>query len=404
MATFASVARRKTTLPAAETPIAVVEQDLEILDRLLAALEKENGVRGFRSLDDLLSRTKIGSDPVVMVLGPSQMDEVVLDRASTLLHRNPSLGALLVVEEVDAVVLRIALRAGLDDAVALANVKEDLPQAVRELKLRLQSIRPVSAGPDTSAPKERRGRITTVFSPKGGVGKSVVSVNLATALARDESASVAVVDLDLNFGDVSVMLRLKPTHHIGEAFAAGARLDGVLIDSLLLHDDPTHLRVLAAPPGGTEGQRVTPEAVSTILAVMRSVADYVIVDTAPNLDDAVLQALMESDDIVYVVGMDVPSVKNARLGLQALELMGVALDRILLVLNRADSRVHLAQQDIERTLEMKVDASLPSAALVPQSVNTGKPAVLEFGRSRFAARIRDLAGLITDRAEVEQQQ
>lgn len=404
MATFASVARRKTTLPTAETPIAVVEQDLAILDRLLAALEKEKGVSGFRSLDELLNQTKIGNDPVVMVLGPSQLDEVALDRASSLLHRNPTLGALLVVEEVDAVVLRIALRAGLDDAVALGNVKEDLPQAVRELKLRLQSMRPVNAGPVSSAPKERRGRITTVFSPKGGVGKSVVSVNLAAALARDESTSVAVVDLDLNFGDVSVMLRLKPTHHVGEALAAGARLDGVLIDSLLLHDDETHLRILAAPPGGTEGQRVTAEAVSTILSVMRSVADYVIVDTAPSLDDAVLQALMESDDIVYVVGMDVPSVKNARLGLQALELMGVALDRILLVLNRADSRVHLAQQDIERTLEMKVDTSLPSAALVPQSVNTGKPAVLEFARSRFAARIRDLAGLVTDRAEVEQQQ
>lgn len=402
MATFASITRMKRTAQTSgDSQIVVVEQDLAVLDRLLEALDKEEGVRAFNSLDDVVDSMEIGANPMVMVLGPSQMDEVVLDRASELLHRHPVLGALLVVEEVDAVVLRIALRAGLDDAVALAGVKEDLPQAVRDLGLRLQAVRATNSISVVSTPKEQRGRITTVFSPKGGVGKSVVAVNLASALAQNDSATVAVMDLDLNFGDVSVMLRLKPTHHIGEAYEAGTRLDAELMKSLLLQDDRTRLQILAAPPGGTEGARITAEAVHTILSVMRSVADHVIVDTSTNLDDAVLQALTESDDIVYVVGMDVPSVKNARLGVQALELLGVPLGRLIVVLNRADSRVHLAQRDIERTLEMKVDASLPSDALVPQSVNTGNPAVLEFGRSKFAARMKEIAAMIVERAQEE---
>jgi pilus assembly protein CpaE len=127
-------------------------------------------------------------------------------------------------------------------------------------------------------------------------------------------------------------------------------------------------------------------------------ADYVVVDTTPILDDRVLQVLSESDDIVYVVGMDIPSVKNARLGLQALEAVQVPLQRVLLVLNRADSRVHLSARDVERSLRMKVDAALPSDALVPQSVNRGAPAVLEFERSRFAARMREIADLVVSRS------
>jgi pilus assembly protein CpaE len=156
--------------------------------------------------------------------------------------------------------------------------------------------------------------------------------------------------------------------------------------------------ILAAPPGGGGRERLAPETVADILSVTRSIADHVIVDTAGGLDDSVLQALSDSDDIVFIVGMDVPSVKNARLGLQALELVGVPLNRIVVALNRADSRVHLDHRDVERALQMKVDVSLPSDALVPQSVNTGVPAVLEFGRSRFAGRIREIASIIAERA------
>jgi pilus assembly protein CpaE len=252
--------------------------------------------------------------------------------------------------------------------------------------------------PPAGSVRGRRGRLTTLFSPKGGVGKSVLAVNLATALAQAGTGRVALVDLDVNFGDISVMLRLKPAHHVGEAAAAGAHLDNVLIDSLLVHDERSNLAILAAPPGGAGSERLTAESASNIVAVMRTVADHVIVDTPGGLDDNVLQVLSESDDIVFVVGMDVPSVKNARLGLQAMELVGIPLDRIIIALNRSDSRVHLSQRDIERALQMKVDASFPSDALVPQSVNTGVPAVLEFGRSRFAGRVREMADLIADRA------
>ena len=397
---FSSVTKKRETSSPTDGPtrVAVIEDDAVTLHHLVEALKEEEGVHPFLSLDDLLQDREVVLDGMVLVLGPSQLDEVVLDRTNALLHTKPSLGALLVVEEVDSSVLRIALRSGLDDAVALSRVEEDLPQAVRDLGFRLSSLKASAPAPTAADGRGRRGRVTTVFSPKGGVGKSVVALNLATALAQHDSATVALVDLDVNFGDISVMLRLKPAHHVGEAAAAGSRLDTVLMESLLFHDERTGVAVLAAPPGGGGNERFAPESVADILSTIRTIADHVIVDTPAGLDENVLQALSESDDIVFVVGMDVPSVKNARLGLQALELVGVPLNRIVVALNRADSRVHLDHRDIERALQMKVDVCLPSDSLVPQSVNTGAPAVLEFGRSRFAGRIREIASLIAERA------
>jgi pilus assembly protein CpaE len=399
MAGFATSIRRKAANPAAASPVrvAVIEDDAVVLHHLIDALGDEEGVHPYLSLDELVSESDTPLDGLVLVLGPSQMDEVVLDRTSALLQMHRA-GALVVVEEVDASVLRVALRAGVDDAVAMSSVERDLPQAVRDLSFRLRSLHPTNPAP-TRGPGDHRGRITTVVSPKGGVGKSVVAVNLAAALAQGTDGSVALVDFDVSFGDVAVMLRIKPDHHVGEAAAVGARLDHLLMESLLIRDERTRLSILAAPPGGAQGERITADSVTSILSVLRTVVDHVVVDTAPGLDDNVLQILTQSDDIVYVVGMDIPSVKNARLGLQALEVIEVPLNRVVLVLNRSDSRVHLAQRDIEKTLQMKVDACLPSDALVPQSVNMGAPAVLEFARSRFAGRIRELASMIAARAQ-----
>lgn len=386
-------------------PVAIIEEDAVVLSRLMSILRAHGGATPYSNLDELIdSGAPEQADGLVLVLGPSQMDEDVLGRTSVLLRADRAVGALVVVDGVDASALRIVLRAGLDDAVDLSLADEELPQSVRELGFRLRSVQLAKAAPsDSIAEPNRRGRITTVFSPKGGVGKTVVAVNLATALAQRATGTVALVDLNVHFGDVAVMLRMQPDHHIGDAANAADRLDAVLLQSLLTRDERSRLVVLAAPPGSSDGNKVTAQTVSVIFEVLRSIADHIVVDTAPGMDDTLLQVLSESEDIVYIVGMDVPSIKNARIGLQALELMSIPLERVIVVLNRADSKVHLNHRDVEKTLQMKVDASLPSDALVPQSVNTGSPAVLEYERSRFAGRVREIAAMVTDRAGADAQ-
>ena len=306
------------------------------------------------------------------------------------------------VDQPSSELMRLALRAGVNDALQLSEVASQLAVAVTELAHRLEGDLAQGAAKAerlmrTGGP--RRGFVTSIFSPKGGVGKSVMAVNLAAALVRRSSEPVVILDLDLQFGDVAVMLRLQPRHTFTDAISAGDLLDETLLRSFLARHEKSGVYVLAAPTSPSEADQVDPAAMLRVLDLLRDMFGHVVVDTPPHLSEVVLQAVAASDAVAFVVGMDVPSVKNARLGLQAFELLQLPLGKMLLLLNRADSKVHLADHDIEKVLEMKVDLAFPSEAIVPQSVNQGVPALLEYPRSRFAGQIHQLADLVLARAE-----
>jgi pilus assembly protein CpaE len=244
-----------------------------------------------------------------------------------------------------------------------------------------------------SAPADDRpGRIITVFSAKGGCGKTVLSTNLAAALATT-GPEVALVDLDLNFGDVAIMLQLYPTRTIQDAAAAG-ELDAVTLRSYLTPHQ-TGIWALVAPTEPTVADTVSASSVATILKLLRSGFGYVVVDTPTVLSDQVLAAFDESDTIVLLATLDVPSIKNLELTLQTMEQLRYPRSRILLVVNRADSRVGLRVPDVERLLGRPVDATIPSSRSVPLSVNKGSPIILEEPRGNVAEAIRRVAGRFT---------
>ena len=231
------------------------------------------------------------------------------------------------------------------------------------------------------------------------MGKSVLAVNLAAALARTSGEPVVVLDLDLQFGDVAVMLRLQPLHTFTDAISAGDLLDETLLRSFLARHEKSGVYVLAAPTSPSEADHVDSAAMLRVLDLLRDMFGHVVIDTPPHLSEVVLQAVAESDLVSFVVAMDVPSVKNARLGLQAFSLLQLPLAKVVLLLNRAGSKVHLAPHDIERVLEMKVDLSLPSDVAVTQSVNQGVPVLLEYPRSPFSGQVILLADLVLTRAD-----
>ena len=382
--------------------VAVVEEDAVYLTTIIGELGAFRA-EPFSSLDELVLEAGLDRHPVmVIVLGPSQAEEDTLERLRGLIRSRIGLGAVLVVAENSGGVLRMALKAGIDDAIGIDAIGAELSSAVQELGYRLDSEVSEAAAvaavpPSVEVGPALEGRVTAVYSPKGGVGKSVVAVNLAAALARRSRQPVVIVDLDLQFGDVAVMLRMQPVHNVAEASLARERLDAELARNLLARHEGSGVLVLSAPTEPSMEEHVTPAMVSRLLRVLREIGAHIVVDTPPHLSDVLLQLLDDSDDIVLVVGMDVPSVKNARLGLQTLEMVNVPLDRVIVVLNRADSKVHLSVRDVERTLRMKIDVTLPSDALVTQSVNKGIPAVIEYERSKFASSVLLLADQVRAR-------
>ena len=385
---------------ATKAVVLLVEQDALLRRQLLQAVPPKVGAQGFPGLDELDGAKFRPGSPVVLVLVPSQASAETLERVGVLLRATRGAGAVLVVEHPSAKLMSLALRSGVNDAIELSDVGPQLARTLSDLAYRLdQELAAPPARHEPGPGGRRRAFVTSVFSPKGGVGKSVVAVNLAAALARSSGEQVVVLDLDLQFGDVAVMLRLQPLHTFTDAISAGDLLDETLLRSFLARHDKSGVFVLSAPTSPSEADQVDAAAMVRVLDLLRDTFAHVVIDTPPHLSEVVLQAVAESDLITFVVAMDVPSVKNARLGLQAFSLLQIPLTKVVLLLNRAGSKVHLAPQDIERVLEMKVDLSLPSDVAVTQSVNQGVPVLLEYPRSPFSGQVAELAQLVLARAD-----
>jgi len=235
--------------------------------------------------------------------------------------------------------------------------------------------------------------VLTVFSTKGGAGKSVIATNLAVALAQRSNQPVCLVDADLQFGDVAVMLKLTPHHTIVDAVAAIDRLDAPLLDSLLVTHEMSGLRVLPAPLEPAFADQVGAAEMVAIVELLRTFCSFVIVDTPAYFNDVVLGLVEISDKVVLVAGMDIPNIKNVKIGLQTLRLLNTPMEKLMLVLNRSNSKVKLDIGEVERTLQVKADALIPSDVLIPQSVNKGVPVVLHAPKSPVAKSIQQMTEL-----------
>ena len=306
-----------------------------------------------------------------------------------LLQIDPDVPVVLVASTLDMSVLRTALRLGYKDVV-------DAPVDRPKMEAMLGLIEDQAQREILKETKTRIGRVITVMSPKGGAGKTMTTVNVALQLAMwGDPSRVVVVDADLQFGDVSISMQIDPVHTVVEASRELDELDEELLESLL----STHssgLRILAAPLEPSLADEVSTQSIVRVLGLLKRMFDYVIVDTAPFLDEPVLSILERSDTVLLVVDMDLPSVKNAKLALDTLKLIKYPFERMMLVLNRVNSKARLDIGELEQSLELEVQAAISSDKLVPRAVNEGEPAVSLYPRSRVAKDLRGVAMLVVD--------
>ena len=338
---------------------------------------------------------------VVMVLGPSCADPIALAAVERLSAQLPASAAVLVLDAVTTDTLQRALRAGVRDVLPLPLDQGQLQVAVERLVAVVTPLVPARAPAPVAGPADQSGlepgggpgRLITVFSTKGGAGKSVVASNLGVAMARRSERPVVLVDADLQFGDIAVMLKMAPQHTIVDAVNAIDRLDAAMLQSLLVRHEPSGLLVLAAPLEPAFADQVGSAEMGRIIETLRSFASAVVVDTPAYFNDVVLSLIESSDDVLLVAGMDIPNIKNVKIGLQTLRLLNIPVEKLKLVLNRANSKVKLDVAEVERTLGIKADCLVPSDIVVPQAVNKGVAVVLEAPKSGVARSIEALADM-----------
>ena len=345
---------------------AVVERDESLVDRFRAALGAAVAV--VPSVDGIDRHLQAHPDEYALVLGPSVDDATAVAIAEGYRITRPALGVVLVRPVLSNAVLADALRSGMREVVETTD-GEGLAQAVGRARAVAGAM--TRSAPAGESPASREGSIVTVFSTKGGVGKSVVATNLAAALA-DQGHRTCILDLDVACGDVAIMLQLSPVHTLADLADLNGDLDVSGVESLLTpHSDG--LAVLAAPV--QLGAPVPPDRVGALLETLRTMFDLVVVDSGGAFDDHSLQALDRSDTLVLVGTLDIPALKSLKVTAGTLDLLNIPRERWRLLLNRADPKVGLTTAELEETLGLKVAASIPSSRDVLTAVNRGEVVV-----------------------------
>jgi pilus assembly protein CpaE len=373
---------------APQVAVVVVDHDQAIRSRL--AMQLGQGATPFASISDLTAR--LSGQPVVVVFGPSYASAVEITAAEQLLSARREVGAIMVTNELTTDLLQRALRAGIKDVLQAPLDSTQLAEAVQRVAATLTPGSAVPASP-TFAEGDEVGRVITVFSTKGGAGKSVIATNLAVLLAQRSDKPVVIVDADLQFGDIAVMLKLSPQHTVVDAVSSLDRLDLALMQSLLVEHAPSGLFVLPAPLEPAFADQIGATEMVRIVELLRQFCSYVVVDTPAYFNDVVLGLIEVSDDVLLVAGMDIPNIKNVKIGLQTLRLLNTPMEKLKLILNRANSKVKLDVGEVERTLGIEAEAMIPSDVVVPQAVNKGEAVVLSAPRSGVSRALDQLADL-----------
>ncbi len=375
----------------AEHNLLVVDQDDDFVDNAKQLFDGSLPVA--RSLEEA-SQTVSSGDVRMVLVGPSYSDEAAMEQIRQLHNQDPSLVLMLVSEEVTADLLRRGMRAGVSDVIEAPLDEEKIEAAIEQFAHDVLKRHRVTTPPaeEVREPMEM-GRIITITSAKGGSGKTVLATNLALLLARSPDTKVCLVDADLQFGDVCLVLQLEPRFTMVNAAHELHHLDPELLDSLLT-EHPSGLKVLAAPLEPAFADDITTAGLMQMLDVLRETFDYIVVDTAAMLDELILSLIEKSDDILMLVDMDLPSVKNAKLALETLRLLKFSTANVRLVMNRSNSKAKLDNKEIEGALKMEIQAAIPSDAVVAASVNEGRPVVETDPKSKVSKGFESVAALI----------
>lgn len=326
-------------------------------------------------------------DIILMDINLPGMDG--LKAAELLTLELPASAIIMISVQEEQYYMKQAMAAGAREFLMKPFTGEDLMNAVRRVykieKKRRDYHQPVQE-------EIKEGQVLTVFSGKGGVGKTTISVNLAIALAQLIDDRVAIIDLDLQFGDVALMMDLNPDLSIVDLAREVDAIDeeNGLNDYLTVHE--SGVDILAAPSRPEEAEMIQGKNLGKIIQALRKKYRYVIIDTKPAFHEVNLVAMDLSDRILLITALELATIKNNQWSLQVMKQLGYQNDKIHVILNRFDSLHGLNMKDLERTLDLPIRARIPSDGnVVVRALNTGEPFVLNHPKTPITKAIVELA-------------
>jgi len=363
----------------------------------LAMLFGAEETRVVGTADELVELVNTDRGELLVVLGPSTPLAEAVGFAEQCRIRRPALGVVLLRQFLDVNVMSEALRAGVREVVDANDPAAILAASARSQDLSRQLATkthingqhvPTSGAPAPGEPID--GQVITVFSAKGGVGKTTTAINLAVALADGGRHKVCLMDFDLAFGDVAILTQLSPERTIADAIPVADRIDETGLRAILT-PYRSGLDVLLAPVQPAIAEEIGRQLISDLIQLARDAFEFVVIDTASAFSEQMLAALDATHHYLLVATPEIPALKNTRVTLDMFDLLDYRREARTMVLNRADSKVGLSHPDIEKIIRMPIRGNIPSSRDVPVSANAGVPLSVSSPSHPVTLAIKDLA-------------
>jgi pilus assembly protein CpaE len=387
--------------------VLVVDDFAEARSSVAKLLEFEDDIEVVGGAEDgptaLQKAKELQPDIILMDINMPGMDGIRATEA--VFNEVPASQVIMMSVQGETDYLRRAMLAGARDFLVKPYGADELANTIRrvyELDTdRRARVANLSRSPEHSDPV-RKGRIITMFSPKGGVGRSVIGVNVAVALRQITGARVALADCNLQFGDIGIMMNLAGNKTIRDLLHLEAHeMTPEVLESVMVPHS-SGVRVLLAPARPEVAELFTAEHMKNILQGLQRDYDYIVVDTWTTFQDLMLTVFDLADRILLLTTLDIPAVKNIRMFLEVCEALGYDQHKVVLALNRADSTGGIDVEDLEGSLRYKVAARLVSAGtLVTASINSGVPLVISQPDAMISRNVVQLARQLLTEADAE---
>jgi pilus assembly protein CpaE len=337
-------------------------------------------------------------DVVVMDINMPGMDGIAA--AELISQRLPTIAIIMMSVHGEAEQMRRSLQAGAREFLVKPFSSDEFSETIkrvyeREEARRHQIAASMPAGSAASADdSDTEHQVIAIFSPKGGSGRTTIATNVAIAIHQQTSQRVALVDANLQFGDIGVLLNLNPKNRSIVDVADGGEPDADLVESVLV-DHSTGIRALLAPPSPESADLITPAFLKTVVGHLRAMHPYTVVDLPAGINDHSLAVMDTADQIVVMAALEITAIKNLRLFLEVADQLGYERDRLRIVMNRSDATQGIRLGDVEGSIRRSIDGTIVSdGRLAVLSVNRGVPFVVSHPESPLSRDVSRLAQIL----------
>jgi pilus assembly protein CpaE len=359
--------------------VAVLDRERQISSILVQILSRATTLGPVQAASswDELRRLLAAQSRTVVVLGPS-MNEADLQQSAAIARDYPGTSFVQVVDHLEVESLQLAMRYGVRDVIAVQDAESGLLSAVERAHSAAAATMSSAARPQD----EPGGKVVTVFGTKGGTGKTLVATNVAV-LAAKAGIRTALLDANVWFGDCAACLRVRPQRTLADLAGITGPIDESAYGSALTSHD-SGVKILCAPNDPLEADKLSGSLLTRVIQGLRRGFELTVVDTGATLDQFTLAPLSQCDIACLVTSLELPAVKDAKLALSLFKNLDLSVDKVRVVLNRANSKVGFPADEVAKAIGRRVVAHLPSDVLVPRSVNNGVPVTLDSPKSKVA--------------------